>query len=359
MSTSMKQSGRPSAAPFARQVHDSRSTQVVTALESRGLLHPSRRDEAVEVVDRTLAGEGSEVSSLRRRFAELAGYVGGAFVVAAAVLFLADQWVNLSVAEQVGLLMGITVVLSGAGIALGVTGGGLPALRAGTRPVRRRLGSVLFSAAAGTATAGVVVLLEDVVDLRGTGVDVDALIGLVGSLTLVILGAVGYRLAPTMLGQLVIGGGAAFAVPTGLETFSQAQAIPVGLLILALGAVWLLLAENGLWRETMAARIIGSGLVVVGAQVPVGSSDAWVGYLATVLVAAAGFAWYVGRRAWPYLAVGVVGVTLAVPEALLDWTEGSLGAAGVLLVAGLTLLGASLLGMRLRQEVAEQVAAER
>ncbi|HEX6485476.1 MAG TPA: hypothetical protein VF012_02095, partial [Nocardioidaceae bacterium] len=58
----------------------------------------------------------------------------------------------------------------------------------------------------------------------------------------------------------------------------------------------------------------------------------------------------------PYLAVGVVGVTLAVPEALLDWTEGSLGTAGVLLVAGVTLLGASLLGLRLRKEVEEQSA---
>ena len=80
----------------------------------------------------------------------------------------------------------------------------------------------------------------------------------------------------------------------------------------------------------------------------------WVGYLVTILVAVAGFALYVVRRAWPYLAVGVVGVTLAVPEALLDWTEGSLGTAGVLLVAGITLLGASLLGLRLRKEVGEQ-----
>ena len=63
-----------------------------------------------------------------------------------------------------------------------------------------------------------------------------------------------------------------------------------------------------------------------------------------------GFAVYVAKRAWPYLLAGVAGVTLAVPEALLDWTEGSLGTAGVLLVAGVTLLGASLLGLRLHGE---------
>jgi hypothetical protein len=186
---------------------------------------------------------------------------------------------------------------------------------------------------------------------------VDALVGLIGSVTMMALGAVGYRLAPTVLGQLVIAGAAVYAVPMGLEAFFWAQALNTGLLILTLGAAWLLLAELGWSRETMAARVIGSLLVVVGAQIPVGSSHEWVGYLATILVAIAGFGMYVGRRAWPYLAVGVAGVTLAVPEALLDWTEGSLGTAGVLLVAGLTLLGASLLGLRLRQEVAEQSGA--
>jgi hypothetical protein len=66
---------------------------------------------------------------------------------------------------------------------------------------------------------------------------------------------------------------------------------------------------------------------------------------------------FMARPSWPYLAVGVIGVTLAVPEALLDWTEGSVGAAGVLLVSGATLLAASLLGLRLRREVQEDQAA--
>ena len=68
------------------------------------------------------------------------------------------------------------------------------------------------------------------------------------------------------------------------------------------------------------------------------------------VVAAVGFAVYIVRRAWPYLLAGVAGLTLAVPEALLDWTEGSLGTAGVRLVAGVTLLGASWLGLRLHGE---------
>ncbi|HWL97180.1 MAG TPA: hypothetical protein VNP20_07520, partial [Nocardioidaceae bacterium] len=63
-------------------------------------------------------------------------------------------------------------------------------------------------------------------------------------------------------------------------------------------------------------------------------------------------------RAVPYLGAAVAALTLAVPEALLDWTDGSLGPVGVLLVSGVTLLVAGLLGLRLRKEVGEEQAAE-
>ena len=46
----------------------------------------------------------------------------------------------------------------------------------------------------------------------------------------------------------------------------------------------------------------------------------------------------------------VLGLTLVVPEMVMDWTEGSLGAVGGVLVAGLTLLVASYAGYRLRAE---------
>jgi hypothetical protein len=51
--------------------------------------------------------------------------------------------------------------------------------------------------------------------------------------------------------------------------------------------------------------------------------------------------------------VGVLGITVVVPEAVTDWTDGSLGVAGGVLVAGLALLGASLAGLRVKQEAAD------
>ena len=82
-----------------------------------------------------------------------------------------------------------------------------------------------------------------------------------------------------------------------------------------------------------------------------GGPDAWVAYVGTAALGAVAFWLYVVTRAWPYLATGVVAVTVAVPEALYDWVEGSLGAAGVLLATGVTLLLSSLAGLRLRHEV--------
>jgi hypothetical protein len=77
-----------------------------------------------------------------------------------------------------------------------------------------------------------------------------------------------------------------------------------------------------------------------------------LGYALTAAVAVVGFVGYLSTRSWSVLAVAVLATTLVVPEALHDWTNGSVPAAGSLLIAGLTLLGASAIGLRLRREVA-------
>lgn len=334
------------------KTRDRRSVQVVTALVSTGLLDAGRQHDATVVVDRVLVNQEAPESSLRGRLAELAGYVGGAFVVCAVALFLADQWGGLSAGQQVGLVAGIGIILAVAGAGIGVTGGGFTALRGDSEAVRRRLAGVLFAGASLALAAAIAKQLE----LMGFS---DSATGTTGALVLTLAASVGYLLEPTVVGQLSIVTGACVAIPFLLDLVTDdVGAVPAAPLVLALGVVWLVLAEGGLLREIGSARVIGCALAIFGAQVPVfDSSNEWVGYLLTVLVAAAAFAGYVVRRAWPYLAAGVIGVTLAVPEALIDWTDGSLGPAGVLLVSGVTLLAACLLGLRLRKEVTEDSAA--
>lgn len=326
---------------------DSWTEVVVSALVGAGLVEEGRRSDATEVVDRVFTGEPPMTASLRRRVSEVAGYVGGAFVVAAAVLFFQSQWVAFSPGARVGILTAITGLLALAAVLLIATDGGFAGLRTAPEAVRRRLAGVLFTGAAFTGAVAVGIHVNGMVAEGGSGAMMAA--GMTG----LALALVGYLLAPTVLGQVAVAVAFLVGTPAALAVMGAEDPLPYGLVVLAVGVLWLVLVEREVWYEMYSARVVGCFLVVLGAQIPVASAHAWVGYLATLAAAGAGFALYVYRRFWPYLATGVVGLTLVTPEALTDWTEGSLGTATILLLAGVTLLVTSLLGLRLRKRRTE------
>ena len=175
-----------------------------------------------------------------------------------------------------------------------------------------------------------------------------------GAVVGVVVGAIGYRVAPTALGLVGTISGAITATMTLMDGVDQYEGDAAGVALFLLGAVWLGLAEMGWFRESTIARSLGVSVALVGAQVPVMVGDhSWLGYLLTVVVAIVGIAFYLGKVAWPYLAAAVIAVTLVVPEAVSDWTDGSLGAVGGVLVAGITLLLASFAGYRIRAEATD------
>lgn len=324
-----------------------RATAVVSGLVDSGLLAPERAEEAHAVVRSALLDRPTAQTPLRRRLAEVAGYVGGALVVAAAVIFLIEEWDGLSTGGQVTTLTVTAAVLFGAAVAVvllnrrGVFGLG------GDGGVRRRLASALATGGAVAAAFAVGVLVED---LARPFSDTP---WAVGALALVAAALAGYRLAPSALGQVAMAVGALVAVLTGLtEVFSSPSEVVVGSVILALGVVWLVLAELDVWWERHTGLVLGGGLLLLGGQFPtLGSDHESAGYLLTALVAVATVVLYTRLRAVPYLVTAVTALTLVVPEILLDWTDGSLGPVGALLATGVTLLVSSLLGLRLRQEV--------
>jgi hypothetical protein len=326
--------------------------RVAADLVMAGLVHPERAQEAEQVVARSLAGAGVPAPDADRRgagtrLAEIAGYVGGALVLAAIGLLLATGWAELSGTAQVTLLAVVTVLLGVAGAVAARLGGGTTALRTGGDEVRRRLTSALLTGAAVTAalSVGRLVML--------TVADYSSEPSLGGGLTLVALGMVGYRVAPSALGQLGVLGGALVAATSLLTLLgddSSAMLVP-GLVVLALGAGWLALAELGVLHEPVVGRFLAVATALAGAQLClVDAGHDLVAYGLTLLVAVGGFVLYVRTMSWPYLVAGVAGITLVVPEAVMDWTDGSMGVAGGVLVAGLTLLAAGLVGLRLRQE---------
>jgi hypothetical protein len=326
---------------------------VVDALVAAGLVDAGRREEAQQVISGALAAPETARTSSRGLLVEIAAYVGGALVVASLVLFLAQQWTNLSDGGQVAALATIAGLLAVASASAARVGGGVAPLRAGRDDVRRRLTAALLTAAAlaASVTVGRAVDLQ-VGQLTGNG----SWPVLAGALTMLVLAALAYAFVASVLGQLAMLGAVFVAVTSGWSLFDEMQNSTLwpGLAFLGIGVVWLAFAERGYFTEVWLARAIGAGTTLWGAQfVRFGDDHNAVAYALMLAVSVAAFATYLRTVSWPYLVVGVLGITLVVPEAIIDWTAGSLGPAGGVLVAGLTLLGASLAGFRVRQEVTE------
>jgi len=334
-----------------------RATHVVDALIDAGLLTAAQRDRSLDVVGRSLGGTPAPGTSTagtpaRRgmpQLVEVVAYLGGALVLAAGSLFLVEQWGSLGFTARTALIAVVAVVLAAAGVAIVRSGGPVDVHDPG-HDVRRRLGGTLLVGA--TVAAGFLTghTLDHYTE-QGSFPSIywPTVLGAV----VVVLGSVAaYRLAPTAVALLGMLGGAVTAdmgVMDGIDVGSDGDVI--GLSLLTVAVVWLALTERGVFHERTVARTLGVILALVGAQVPVlDGTHAWLGYLLTAAVAVVGIGVYLRRTAWPYLAVAVLAVTLVVPEAVSDWTEGSLGAVGGVLVAGITLLGASLAGYRLREE---------
>jgi hypothetical protein len=267
---------------------------------------------------------------------ELAGYLGAALVAGAALLLVGTYWTQLGQGIRVGLLVSTAVASMLAALALG--GGTLSRLRVLSHTIpsaRRRLVGVLFVIASIATAAAVLQALWDVEQVEPAWVPAAGLL----------VAALGYAAVATLVGQLACWAWALWLASTVLPDYDGTVD---GLKIVGVGVVWLALAWRGAWQERYAAVGVASGTALYGAQQIVMTGSASLGYAVTALVGLGCFALFAATRNWLALATGVVAITLEVPEALFDWTDGSLGAAGALLAAGLALLGASAAGYRLQ-----------
>ena len=325
---------------------------VVDALIGARLLDPSHREQSLAVVAGVLDG-GPDREDHRRnlpRLVEVVAYLGGALVLAAGALFLSEQWAALGFAPRVALLAMTTAVLLVAGAVAAKVPAGEPELRDAANDIRRRLAGALLTFGALTAAFLVGLVLDHSGTYEYPGIYWPAVAGAVVG---VLVAAVGYRLAPTALGLVGILGGVLTLVMNLIDRIEWAgsEGDTAGLMLFATGVAWLVLTELGVFREVTVARALGAATTLLGAQVPaIDGTHAWLGYALTLFVAVAGIVIYLRSVAWPYLAVSLLAVTLLVPEAVVDWTAGSLGAVGGVLIAGITLLLASYAGFRIRAE---------
>lgn len=324
---------------LARQIPAHVDAVLATAV-SDGVL----RDEQAVELRRRLA-EPAPAAPLRPagrpsgRLAELAGYAGGALVLGAAGLFLGTAWGGLGDGTRAAVLLGTAVALLAAGAVLAlVSGQPVGSLRTDTGSPRRRLVSTLWALGALAVAGGVAVLADTDQPLEA------AVAGLV-------VAAIGYLLVSGAPGHVAAAVAVAVATTATLDRVdASATSTAYALAYVGLAVLWTLLTATRVLRERDLGFALAAAAALGGAQLPVlagGTED--LGYALTALVASAGYAGYVAVRSWPVLAAAVVATTLVVPEALHDWTDGSVPVAGALFVAGLTLLAASAAGFRLHR----------
>jgi predicted membrane protein DUF2157 len=318
-------------------------TVALDRLVDRGLL--DRSQAGAVLVELGRPPHPPRPGGLRRLLGEIAGYLGASFVVGATLIFLGQEWDSLGQAGRFSTLAAMAAILFGTGLAVRQR-----AAPAGDN-VRRRLASTLLTGAAAAAGFAAYVGLEYAA-VPGGRLPGDTA-GFVSSVVGLAVAIVGYLLARSALGQLAVAV-AAFAVYADLLNLLTVEGTEaVGLGMLALGALWAVLAWRRLVAEHLFAIAIAVTFGLIGAQTVAirgNESGNLLGYALTALVAGICFTAYTRIRDWVVLAGGVIGATLVVPEFLNDVTDGSLGASGVMLVAGVTLLAGSLVGLRMRRD---------
>lgn len=341
-----------SPAPSPRSAGPALAAHVVDRLVAEQLLHPAARERALGVVagalDRRVAGPAPARAG--SAVVEVVAYLGTALVLAAGALFGATYWGDLGFGAQVGVLLVAALALGLGGTA--AARGHVAAMRERVAPAepRRRLASTLLAGAALSAGSLAWVLVERVTGTPSwdeVALDRPALAAAGLALLLAVLAR---RVADSALLVLVAFGALVTVVLTVVTPLDGDDELLLtgALLVAAVG--WLVLTELRPQADRMPARVLGTGLALLAAQVPTwqGDETRWLGYLLTAVVVVVLTVTYLRRGAWPYLAGAVLGVTVVVPEVVVDVTGGGLGAIGAVLLTGVTLLAASGLGAWLR-----------
>ena len=297
-----------------------------------GTLSPAQ----AQAVENALARSAPRSGLVRAGWlVEAAGYLGGGLILAAAALFVSASWDSLSRPARSVVLAGFAAAFVVAAL---VVGGGPAATRRladGHARARCRIVGLLLALA--SVPAGLAV-----------GVALDRHAVALGSAVAFAVALAGYLLLPTVPGVLATIATSWNVVMAGSGD-GNFPPLTIGFLSLALGGLWCALAIARRVGPRPLVLAAGVGIMLLGTQGPLAATDTRVwAYGLTFAVAVACFALYRWVRDVVLLVGGVVGATIAIPEAVSDVTNGALGGSAILLVTGAVLVTVSAVGLRLR-----------
>jgi len=263
--------------------------------------------------------------------AEIAGYLGGAFVVIAVTIVTARQWVAFTELQR-GILFGaLAIALFAVGTFVGTNSA-----------VKSRLSGVLFGLAAVSTTGTIAVLSsqQDTPTLAFLGGTAVALIGFSR-----VQSVVGHAV---LFGYIFISGSLVISELSFDGTYPEAQLF-IGLFYLLLGGVWDYFTYKE-FLDRVLGYIFGGATLFIATQVLFFRTEHLLSYLSMIAVAGTTAWLYLRVHAWPLVLTAVLTTTVGVGEFVAETLGGSIGSALGLFAAGAALVTSSLLALRNKRE---------
>lgn len=275
--------------------------------------------------------ESTEEPSDSRKsvLAEIAGYLGGAFVVTAVTILTAKQWEAFTQLQR-GILFGVlAIALSALALFVGTS-----------TAVKSRLAGLLFGLAA-ASTTGTLVIFD-------SNRDVPTVAFLAGCA----IALIGYYFVATFVGHVILFGYifiSGIMALTDLTPDNAGWQLYLGGYFLLLGSAWIFFTYRK-YLDGILGYFFGGGTLFIATQVLFFQDGHLISYLSMVAVAAATAWLYLRVHAWPLVLTAVLTTTVGVGEFVAQTLGGSLGAVLGLFAAGAALVTSSLLALRNKRE---------
>ena len=297
-----------------------------------GLVHDgSLSADQAELVRNRYIETDLPSDSRKSVLAEIAGYLGGAFVVIAITIITARQWESFLQWQRATLFGALAVALFTLALFVGKSSA-----------VKSRLSGVLFTLSAGSTTGTIAIIDQQV--------DAPTLAFLAGTA----IALIGYYFVQSFVGHVAIFG---FIFISGIMATDDLAPIDMDSQIffagffLALGAGWLALTYFKRVDEILG-YIFAGGTLFISTQVFFFRNEHLPAYLVMIFVASLTTWLYLRVHSWPLLIAAVLTITVGVGEFVAETLGGSVGSALGLFAAGVALVVSSLLALRNKREIA-------
>ena len=285
------------------------------------------REQSELVSSRFSALDGSD--SRKSIFAEIAAYLGGAFIVISTISLAATIWDEAPRPARVGTLALLSLLLLFTAHFLGAT-----------NAMRLRLTSVLSMAAAVAATAAIAFSYESGNSAPWAPFTAGAIVALYSFIKyrheILQIGAYGYLF---ITGFMILG---------ALTTIEPEDSVAYPMYWVILATIWLYLAYLRMIDQTLA-YLISAATFFIAIQFLFATDHRLVSYLVAIVVAPTlAYLFFIDRR-WPLLFGAVVITTVTAGEFVAATLGGSMGALLGLLTAGIALATSSMVAIRKAQ----------